>query len=286
MVDNVLVDTDNRGGDLSQLEKDLSEAVSVRKGASDTKKQKQQNAGDSSNDDVDAALPPKLRGKTREQIADMYANLESTYGRMANDLGTQRKLTDRLLDLKRDTDLGNNGQPAKVEIKSSELLENPTAALERFHEGRDRQAAQERAEMEAKLAAHAVMTQHPDYVAVAQSPEFAEWVQASPIRIRAVKAAQNGDWSAAGDLLTDYKAQRPATKVDEEEEIDDDAAARKAAKKASLESNSQGTPSTGKKGKVYKRADLMRFRAEHPDKWEDPDFQAEIISAYNEGRVK
>lgn len=284
MVDNVLVDAPDQAGDLSQLEKDLSQAAQARKNPG-AKKPAQNNA-DSSNDDVDVKLPPKLRGKSLEQIAEMYVNLESAHGRMANDLGTQRKMTDRLLDLKRDTDLQSNSAPQKVEIKSSELLENPTAALERFTASRESENQKRLQEIESRLAAQTLMNQHPDYLEVAQSSEFAQWVQSSPLRVRTVQAAQAGDWSAAGDLLSEYKSQRQAQVQDEVEEEDEEQKARTAAKKATLESNSQGNAGAKKGGKTYRRADLMRLRAERPDVWESEDFQREILIAYNEGRVK
>jgi hypothetical protein len=206
---------------------------------------------------------------------------------MANDLGTQRKLTDRLLDLKRDTDLHSNGAPQKVEIKSSELLENPTAALEKFTQARESENQKRLAELEARLAAQSLIQSHPDYLDIAQSQEFAQWVQASPTRVRAVAAAQAGDWSAAGDLLSEYKSQRKAQVDSEEtEEGDDEQQARAAAKKATLESNSQGNAGAKKGGKIYRRSDLMRLRAERPDIWENEEFQAEIIRAYAEKRVK
>jgi hypothetical protein len=285
MVDNVLVDTAISGGDLSQLEQELSQAVQTRKTGAVAKQKQQKAVDDSSNDDDDANLPQKLRGKSKAQIAEMYANLESAHGRMANDLGTQRKMTDRLLDLKRDTDLNSNGAPQKVEIKSSELLENPTAALERFSAAREKTQEQRMAEMEQRLAAQTLITQHPDYLEIAQSNDFAQWVQASPIRVRAAQAVQSGDWSLAGDLLSEFKQNRPKA-TDEEDSVDEEAEARAAAKKASLETGSQGTSSKGKGGKTYRRADLMRLKAERRDVWENEDFQREILLAYAEGRVK
>lgn len=283
MVDNVLVDAAEGSGDLSQLEKDLSSAVQSRNQQPAGKKP----AAKQEVSDEDDGLPSKLKGKTPQQIAEMYVNLESAYGRMANDLGTQRKMTDRLLDLKRDTDLNNNGQPAKVEIKSSELLENPTEALERFSQARDAQSNARLADMERRLAAQAFVNAHPDYQAFENNAEFSAWVASAPSRSRVAAAAANGDWSAASDLLTEYKAiqKKPAGDTDDDE-ADDEQSARKAAKAASLESASQGNAGAKKKGTVYKRADLMRLRAEKPDVWADEEFQAEIIRAYNEGRVK
>jgi hypothetical protein len=277
MVDNVLVDPDDNGGDLSKLEKDLHEAVSTQK---DPKKGK---AADASEEEV----PVKLRGKSLSEVAEMYANLESAYGRMANDLGTQRKMTDRLLDLKRETDLSNNSSTKKVEIKSSELLENPTEALEKFTAARESKNESRLQEMEQRLAQSQFIAQHPDYQEVAADTGFADWVRASPIRTRAAQAAHNGDWGVASELLHEYKAGRKVAKAPaDDEEVETEDAARKGAQKASLESGSQGSSGVSKKGKVYLRRDLMRLRAERPEVWENEDFQREIISAYNEGRVK
>lgn len=284
MADDILVDTDTTGGNLSQLEKDLSQAVTARsEGAKPSKKEKKEEPVE------DDSLPVKLRGKTPQQIAEMYANLESAYGRMANDLGTQRQMTDRLLDLKRSTDLSNNGKPTKVEIKSAELLDDPTAALERFNADRDAKSEQRLAEMEGKLAAQAFISQHPDYAQIAADQNFHNWVANSPIRARAANAAKNGDWSSASDLLSEWKANKSVkVKTDDDEQDDDpEAAARAEAAKASLESGSQGSPSGGKKGgKIYRRADLMRLKAERPDTYYGDEFQSEILRAYAENRVK
>lgn len=286
MVDETIVETvEEVRGDLNQLENDLSQAATQRKAQAGSTKPTQQQAPSNDED----KLPPKLRGKTPEQIAEMYTNLESAYGRMANDLGTQRKLTDRLLDLKRENDLGQNGAPQKVEVKSADLLENPTATLERFSQAREQQSAQRLADLEARLAAQSLQIAHPDYLQVAQSNEFAEWVQASPLRVRAALAAQQGDYSAASDLLTDFKtsAKKPQAQKQQTDETEDEGQQqRSVAQKASLESSGQSNAGVKKAGKIYRRADLMRLRAERPDAYYDEDFQNEILIAYNEGRVK
>jgi hypothetical protein len=273
-----LVETAEVIGDLSKLEQELSQAVSSR---NDTGKKPEVKQTQQVEDDQ---LPVKLRGKSAQEIAAMYVNLESSYGRMANDLGTQRKLTDRLLDLKRENDLQQNA-PQKVEIKSEELLDNPTAALERFSAARESQRDGRLNELEARLAATAFVSAHPDYATYQNDTDFAAWIQASPIRARAAASAANGDWSTASDLLTEYKSVKGSTKKVDDEGDNAEDAARKAAAKASLESSSQNNQK-GKTGKVYRRADLMRLRAEKPDVYFSSDFQSEIIRAYADGRVK
>ena len=119
-----IVEIEEVPGNIVQLEKDLAEAVIQPANSESPAPAAATPAGDE-------RLPPKLRGKKLEDIVDMYTNLESQMGRMANDLGQQRKLTDRLLDLKRETDLQSQ-TPPRVDLKGADLLENPTEALDRL----------------------------------------------------------------------------------------------------------------------------------------------------------
>jgi hypothetical protein len=235
-------------------------------------------------------IPDKYRGKTLEEVIQMHQQAESRLGVMGNDLGVQRKLTDRLLDLKRETDLGNNSSPTKVTIKSDELLENPTEALDRHAASREQATNLRLSQMEATLAAQAFVTKHSDYHEYgANNVEFQNWLQASPLRARAAAAASRGDWSAADDLLTEFKsAKKTATTDDDEGAIEvvekPDKLAR--ARNVQLESSSQSNAGARKNGKVYSRAALMRLRVEKPDTYYNDDFQVEITRAYAEGRVK
>jgi hypothetical protein len=282
MVDNVIVESEEVSGDLKLVEASILEAGAARATAGAAKKVNDGKAP-KEEDSEDADLPENLRGKSRKEIAEYYVNLRSEYGRMANDLGTQRKLTDKLLDLKRETDLGNNGRPSKkVEINSSELLENPTAAIEKVVTAHTAQDREERAAMAARAEEEKFVAAHPDYATIGSSAEFAAWVQASPIRQRAAFGASQGDYSLAADLLTEFKAtNKPSKKT-----ADVDEEARRQAANAGLESTSQSNSGTKKSGKIYKRSDLMLIRATRPDVWDDPDFQNEVLLAYAEKRVK
>lgn len=284
MVDSILVDATDPNDTLKQLESDLSEAVTARE-QQQTDKSKKQTKAEEEVKELTDDLPAKLKGKSLREIAEIYQNLESAYGRMANDLGTQRKLTDRLLDLKRETDLGSNGATQKAQIKSEDLLTDPTAALEKVLAPREEQTQQRMAAMEAELHQQRFVARHPDYTDYVNSPQFAEWVNASPIRQRAAAAAANGDWDIAGDLLAEYKVNKPkATQADDEQkEVENNL---KAARKVALESGSQSQSGAQKPGKVYRRSALIELRMTNPDKYYDEGFQAEISRAYAEGRVK
>ena len=296
----VLVDLENANSDLAQLEQDLNKAVHAGQGAD---KDESKNAQASTDQNPADNLPDKLKGKSLDEIAEMYANLESAYGRMANDLGQQRKLTDRLLDLKRSDDLEQNGaqpkpEPAKVEFSGSELLDDPQAVLDRYFEtklGQLTQTTSKKVEqVEQSLAERDFVSKHGDISYLSNDQKFAQYVNASPYRQRLAAAAAQNDWVAADELLTDYKAlygEQQDTKTEElhnakPEESPKDAGneALKAAQQAQLESGGNGQGANSKQ--TYSRAALMQMRLTDPDKYYDPAFQDEIMRAYEEKRVK
>jgi hypothetical protein len=279
-----LVDPKNDIGDLDGLQKELTEAVLDTTVVEAGEAALAQPSPAPVTDALQKAqeLAGKYEGKSAAEVADMHRNLESAYGRMANDLGTQRKLTDRLLDLKRTDDLTSNS-PDPVEVSSTELLDNPTQALDKYLSSRESQLAQATdqrlAQMENSMAQDRFTTQHPDHDRIANDPAFAEYLNASPLRTRLAQMAVQGDWSVAADLMTEYKSttNQEATAHDPTE----------AARQVGLETPRQSTEAAGvKAGKVYRRADLIRLKLEKPDVYEDPKFQDEILRAYAEGRVK
>lgn len=280
-----LVDATGPAGNLDSLSKDINEElaqqVSAAEGAQNKKAQTVVQ-----DDDEDAALPPRMRGKSRKEIADMYANLESSHGRMANELGTQRNLTDRLLDLKRTTDLGTNTPKAKIS-RDEILSDDPTTSIERIIDARLKpltEAIDQRlAQVVATSSEQSFVTKHPDYNAIASDPEFAKWIGGSNLRIRAAQAAKGGDWAQADDLLTEYKAGKKKQVVTEDStEVD-----LEGARNAGFESGSGVVQDTGRKaGKIYSRAALIKLRMDDPEKYYSDDFQTVILKAYAEKRVK
>lgn len=236
-------------------------------------------------------VPEKFRGKSLKDVIDSYGNLESRLGSMANELGTQRQLTDRLLDLKRNDDLRKNTPPAreKPQVTASEILDKPAETLDRVLTEREEAITSEvnrrLASMQMSIAENTFKGRHPDFQQVVNDPAFGDWVRSSPIRLRAAAAANGGDWQIADELLSEFKngrsrqaaagSQSTATNV----HLD-------AARQATLESSTGAGGSDGvRKGKTYRRADLMRLRIDDPEAYYDDAFQAEILRAYHEKRV-
>lgn len=277
---------DDTPGNLTSLESDLAASVTANNATEST-------VAPAVVKTESSKLPEKLRGKTLEDVAEMYVNLERSWGTMANDLGTQRKLTDRLLDLKRSEDLGKQA-PAKVEISTSEFLERPTETLEKFVSARDQANKDEHdarlARLEGSLAQQRFEQKHSDSVTLANDPAFVSWVQKSSFRVKAAQAAYGGDWTVADELLTEYKketgtvanATAPVVTEDKGNE------GLKAARAASLDTSGTSSEGTDTKtsGKVYRRSDLIKLRIEKPDAYYDEGFQAVIMQAHKEGRVK
>lgn len=282
-----IVDVDNAPGNQEELIKSLTEAVTEKK----TDEPEGAPAGtETPAADTDPLKGTKFEGKSVEDILTSYSNLESAYGRMANDLGTQRKLTDRLLDLKRDDDLQRNAPP-EVElpkVDGADLLDNPTEALDRYtaaREARIRQEYDDRlSQFETQLQADRFMAKHPDFMTVGQSDEFRNWAQATPIRNQVAQRAAAGDWDAADALLVEYKEELSKTQTAAPAAD----AGVEAARNVGLESATPAgsTPDGASSGKVYRRADLIDLKINKPHVYGDPAFQAEILKAYSEGRVK
>ncbi len=282
--ENTIVDV-NSNADLSSLEAELQEAVSAKNSAPAAPEGA---APTPAEGEKPAWIEQKFwTGDVEESAAKQhegYISLQSSFGRMANDLGTQRKLTDRLLDVKRADDLTQN-TPEPVALEVDSLLEDPTQALNAYLEPRlsqSNQATEQRlAGIEANLAQQAFVAVHPDHAEIGADPAFSPWIEGSPIRQRAAKEALGGDYSVAAELLTEFKNRAADANTAPATPVSDDVAGARA---VGLESSSNAGSTSS--GKVYSRSDLIRLRVEKPSVYESPQFQAEIMQAYAEGRVK
>ena len=276
-------------GDMEALEKDLSEAAkataALEAPAAEEQSHVPNELGEHGDDTrVATNVPQKYAGKSTAQVIEMHQNLESAFGRQANDLGTQRKLTDRLLDLKRTDDLSANTDPLP-EVTPESLLDNPSDTLDKYLDVREQRVAakteQRIHEMEQALAQTSFKTKHPDYEALAKDEAFAVWVRQSPMRSQYAGLAAQGNWQAMDSLLDDYKRERPrtaraATPVNK---------TLAAARQAGLTRTGTARSAANRGKTVYRRADLMQLQIDKPESYRDPQFQEEIRAAYAEGRV-
>lgn len=281
---------DDVPGNLDNLKDDLTKAVQSGGGHVEQSAVEAERPKTRTVEVNDEELPENLRGKDLKEIVRIYQDSQSTIGRMANDLGTQRKLTDRLLDLKRDEDLQRNGAPAKVQVSGTELLDNPTEAIDRIVAARlaeQEQATRARIErLEGQTAATQFASRHPDWQQIANDQSFHQFVQASPYRARVAHAAASGDWGAAEELVSEFKDRKQALGVREktEKEVKEQSNL-EAANRASLES-AGSAPVKKSSGKIWRRVELLKLQMTDPETYYDEATQAVILQAYKEGRVK
>lgn len=234
----------------------------------------------------DEELPENLRGKSVTDLARIIQESQSTIGRMANDLGTQRKLTDRLLDLKRESDLQTHTPPAP-KVSGTDLLDNPTEAIEQVVKAvmarNEAETTKRVQQLEGTVAAQQFYSKHSDWQQISVDPEFQTFLQSTPYRQRVAGQAAQGDWGAADELVTEYK-DRKALRAGAKSKKEQEDSNLEAANKASLESGASVPRAKG--GKILRRVDLLRLQQEQPEVYYDDEMQRIIMKAYAEGRVK
>jgi hypothetical protein len=143
-----------------------------------------------------AKTTDRFDGKSREDILESYRNLESHTGRLASELGYQKRTIEELLEDKRRRDLGMNGA-TKTEIEASDILTKPTEALDKFLEERLPtivKPLQDRLnQLEGQLGNIFYETKHKDASQITQSPEFKTWVGETGLRQHLAAQAAGGN---------------------------------------------------------------------------------------------
>jgi hypothetical protein len=234
-------------------------------------------------------VPERFRGKSVIDVAKSYAELEASFGRQANELGTLRKTVDNLVELQ--TRSTPTAEPAteKKPVTVDELYDNADAAVRRVvkEESTSRIDELERKLNEAEQRANMVSaramfeSKHPDYKTVLAEPAFKEWVTGSNIRKQLASMADSGNFDAADELFSTY-AQLSASRSTQSNEQ-----RRAAVRGASLESSGGSAPAPVEKFSRSKLTD-MRIRARHGNReavdWLTANGDA-IQQAYEENRL-
>jgi len=223
-------------------------------------------------------MPDKFTGKSAEEIAASYVELQSEYGRRNTEVGSLRKLTDQLLEL-------NTTSQAPVEAPKSttvdDLLNNPDATITSAVESNPRLKAIEEKLLSADraVAKAAFESKHPDWETKMGTEDFASWVLESPMRQRLFKEANNNyDYATGAELLDIYNLAKG--NVVQEAKVQRDTQARQAAKGAVTESGGNTTPKAKPK---FRREELIQLKLRNPAKYES--MKAQIMEAYADKRV-
>jgi hypothetical protein len=258
------------------------EPIDLNQGVKSTQEPQDKQATDK----VDT-IPEKFKGKTAEEIAASYTALESEIGRMRNELGDYRSMTDRFLSLeeKRVADLGKAGAE-DFEIDPTDLLANPEKVLDEYYEHRrgsdpaytELQSRLDR--LEGTLGQSTLQQHHADAVEITSDPKFQTWLGANPYRANiAQQAIQNQDASALDYLLTEWKerqgTQSPAESTQQPSETE-------AARSVATESSSSGNASETTQER-FSRRKLVQLKMRNPEEYSA--MSERILLAYAQGRV-
>jgi hypothetical protein len=231
-------------------------------------------------------LPEKYRGKALDEIIKMHQEAEKLIGRQAQEVGEVRKLADSLL--KQQLESKHDTQPSKAQ--EIDWFEDPERAVKQAVENNPvlKKMQEEQAKQAQLVALQTIEKAHPDFVSVAQSDDFQQWVTSSKIRTRLYEQASDYDVDSALELLDTYKSLRNI-KQQQQETVK---AADESLKKVDAETRSKNLKTaavqqggTGESTKpVYRRADLIRLRMQDPARYES--MAEDILQAYADGRVR
>jgi len=220
-------------------------------------------------------MPDKFAGKSAEDIAQSYINLESESGRQRNEIGSLRGTVDQLLELKQ------KPEPVKQAVDVDTLLDNPDTVINDAVSNNPKLQAieQKLRKAELKEARTNFESNHPDWQKTVGSKEFQNWVNGSNVRKKMFEAADKRyNYEVAGELFSNYEEIAKVRVENNQQERE--TRRNNGLKNASSNRGVQG----GGKRKMYRRVDLVNLRISDPAKYEA--MYPEIYKAYAEGRVK
>lgn len=231
------------------------------------------------------ALPERFQGKSAEEIASSYVELEKRFSQQGNDLGVLRQTVDQFMALQSEA-ANQTTEPEADPLSVDDIYDNPDEAIRRVVR---EEAGSKIEQLEAALAEERFNTQmqgldhkYPGWREKAQSPEFLEWVQSSPYRARMAQAAdQLNDIAAADDLIGMYYDMTGTAQQQAEFQRDQELS------QATLETSGPEQPEMVD---TFSRSDLMNARI--AAKRGDPEAQTwlnknreAIAIAYEEGHI-
>jgi hypothetical protein len=229
-------------------------------------------------------LPAKYKGKTPAELARMHQEAEKLIGRQAQEVGESRRLLDEVIKQQLSTKQDTQPQAKTQEI---DWYEDPAKATNQQIENNPviKSLKEQQEEIFKQTSLQKLEKAHPDFMQIASSEDFVEWIKGSRIRIELFAKANNYDFDSANELLDTYKALRNV-KTQQVQAADD------TLKKAETEKRTQtlkaaAVPrgSSGESSKpIYKRVDLITLKMRDPMRYEM--MSEEIMQAYAEGRVK
>lgn len=232
---------------------------------------------------VPESVLKRFEGKTQEEVLNSYYNLEQKLSEQGHKMGELRKNFDEYILLQSQP---SEPEPELDPVSVDDLYDNPEAVIsdvvERKTKDKLSKLEDELQAVRRERALAEFERNHPKARELAASPDFIDWVQGSPYRLRLAQQADSFDLDAAEELFGLYEDStsahsKAATAAQRDKQL----------REATLESSSPATPSLDE---VWSRAEIIdrKLRAKLGDQdsqvWLRKNNEA-IAIAYEEGRV-
>lgn len=254
----------------TQLEQELNDA----RGTSDARK-----------NNTAVVVDARWEGKTVEDVAKSYTELEKLLRRQSDELGTLRRMNEMILQ-NRIMGAPRESEETVKPVTADDLYENAEEAIARVvrkESAKEIQELKEQVALANQQAAVAALDRlHPGWRDTLGASEFSNWVAASPYRQRLAAAANSYDLAAANDLFSMYedytgKVRRASAEQERERQLND----------AQLEGSGTSSPRPAQRVDRSK-LQAMRVRARQGDDKAEQwlrDNAAGIFAAYANGQV-
>ena len=220
----------------------------------------------------------KYSDKSHEEMVAILEERERHIGQQSNELGNMRQTFEAMARTQ-----SVPAQPEPESVEEADFFVDPQKAVDqRINNHPALKQAQETAQKLNYAQGLATLQQrHPDVKEVLQSPEFSQWVQGNPARVRRFQYAdQSGDVDEADDLISTFKQLNKSVATAKAAEK----TAQKKAVRAAAVGGPRGNADAASSKRVYRRADIRQLMQTNPQRYED--LQPEIMAAYAEGRVR
>lgn len=231
-------------------------------------------------------IPERFKGKSAEEIARSYIELEKLNSRQAQDLGALRKSVDSLLELQSQEERTRAEAKSKKPVTVDDIYEDADSAIRNVvkeeSQSRIEQLERELQQQRVAAALGEFGKKYPTWQEDVKDPAMLNWIQERPYRLSLAQRADQGDLSAADELFGMYYDTAKKAKTEERKQDK-----RKKVQAAGLESAGAGVPETAER---YSRSALMekRIAAKRGDsaaeRWLGAHHES-IRQAYAEGRI-
>jgi hypothetical protein len=237
-------------------------------------------------------LPEKFKGKSLEDVAKAYEQLEQLAGRQGAELGEMRRTFDEVIRSslpKRDEKPAD--PPAESTDDDTAFFLNPRQAIAKAVEEHPlvKELRETQTKSQQERAKQTFDKKHPDAAEIVKEPEFRQWIESSPVRSELMMRAHRSFDVAAGDELFSTWKQLQGNKVKQGEPPPADKTAaeavRQEAVRASTVPSGNAAPADNGAGKkIFRRTDLIKLQQVDPDRY--AAMGDEILLAYLEKRVR